>query len=486
MRISIIRSALGLSLLVIVLLACSKEYDFNDGYDKPVTLDTTGVGNIDTSMFKIDSSGFPEARRFPGLVNAVEPRLYNVPVELDLDYKLVSPNLRIASAPGFWMSTGLYAAPGELIKVVVPKGTEGLSIQVGSHTDNVNGKFPQLRAGLITTEKTLLPGDNFIRNIYGGLIYIIPGNPSKKKVTLAFSHVCKSPDFVLGQTTDAAWKEAVRKSQVPVVELRSKRFVLTAYRKVLLGMLENFSAEAVMKLWDEAIEKDYHEWYGLSDNPADPIDQAPATQHRFVLDIQISLGSGHSGYPAMAYLDWHPEFLDTAKINAGASWGPFHEIGHNFQMTSMWSWSGADALTEVSNNLFVFKIAARHGKKPPRTYDAGQNFVPPALAFAAGNGPKNFSSLSDVFSRLVPFVQLFQRYGYGMMGYICTAARHEQRVSYINEVKKNFFYVHASKYAGVNLKPFFDQWGIAVSPSAVDQVSNLPLLTEQIWLNDIR
>jgi hypothetical protein len=156
-------------------------------------------------------------------------------------------------------------------------------------------------------------------------------------------------------------------------------------------------------------------------------------------------------------------------------------------MGNMWSWSGADALGEVSNNLFVFKIAARYGRKPPRIYE--QEFVGPALAFAATTtdlANKRFATLTDVFARLVPFVQLFQRYGYGMMTYVATEGRKEPRLSYIDEVKKNFFFVKASLYAGVNLKPFFDQWGIVISESAVDQVRHLPLLTEKVWEKDIR
>ncbi|NIG54183.1 M60 family metallopeptidase [Chitinophaga sp. Cy-1792] len=489
MNIFTLKTFLGIAAITTMLSACTKSYNFKDGYDQPKAIDTTGIGSMDTSLNKIDSSGFPDARKFPGLVSVVEPRLNDQAVTLDLNFKIVSPQIRISSPPGYWLSTGYYAGPGELVKIEIPQGTEGMTVQVGAHTDNVTGKAPQLRAGLIVTAKTVLPGVNYIRNIYGGPIYLIPTGPSNKKITVKLSNVCKSPDFVLGESADAEWKDRLRKSQVPVVELRGKRLVITMYRKVLLGLLDNFNAEAVMKTWDEVIEKDYNDWYGLSDNPADPIDQAPGTPHRFVLDIQISLGSGHSGYPCMAYLDWHSDFLDTAVINTGASWGPCHEIGHNHQMTNTWSWGGVEALTETSNNLFVFQVANRHGKKPPRIYDAGQNFVQPALDWAKTdtvNTTKNFAGITDVFQRLVPFVQLFQRYGYGMMGYICREARHEQRVTYIDQVKKDFLYTSASKYAQTDLYPFFRYWGIFVSPTARAEVSNLPLLKEKIWLNDIR
>ncbi|MBV7531421.1 M60 family metallopeptidase [Chitinophaga sp. sic0106] len=489
MKLFNIKPLAGVLMMGSLLMACTKEYNYENGYDKPLAEDTTGIGGIDTSLSRIDSSGFTDARKFPGLVSVVEPRLMDTSVTIDLNYKLVSPQLRIASPPGNWFSTGFYAGPGELIKIVVPQGTEGMTVQVGAHTDNINGKMPQLRAGVIVTRKTVLPGVNYIRNIYGGPIYLIPTGPAPKKVTVTFSNVCKSPDFVLGETTDADWKEAVRKSQVPVVELRGKRFIITMYRKVLVGLLNTFNAEAVMKKWDDVIEKDYNDWYGLSDNPIDPIDQAPGTPHRFVLDIQISLGSGHSGYPCMAYLDWHADFLDTAVISRGASWGPCHEIGHNYQMINTWSWGGADALTETSNNLFVFKIANRFGTKPPRIYDAEQNFVQPSLDFAKKDSTgKTFVTLTDVFQRLTPFVQLFQKYGYGMMGSICREARHTEREIYIDVVKKDFFYVAASKYAQKDLYPFFRYWGINVSPTARGEVMGLglPLLTEQIWLNDIR
>ncbi|RAJ82016.1 enhancin-like peptidase M60 family [Chitinophaga dinghuensis] len=490
MKLAIIKPLTGILLLGTILAACTKKYSIEDGYDKPLRPDTTGVGLIDTNMNRIDSSGFPDARKFPGLVSVAEPRLMNASVTLDLNYKLVSPQLRIAAPPGNWFSTGFYAGPGELVKVEIPQGTEGMTVQIGAHTDNINGKMPQLRAGVIVTRQTVLPGTNYIRNIYGGPIYLIPTGPANKQVTVKFSNVCKSPDFILGQSTDAAWKEELKHSQVPVVELRGKRFIITMYRKVLLGLLDKFNAEAVMGKWDEVIEKDYNEWYGLSDNPADPIDQAPGTPHRFVLDVQISLGSGHSGYPCMAYLDWHSDFLDTAMINSGASWGPCHEIGHNHQMITTWSWSGADALTETSNNLFVFKIANRFGRKPPRIYDMDQNFVQPALDFAKKDtaSGKSFSTVTDVFQRLIPFVQLYQRYGYDMMGYVCKEARHAERITYIDVVKKDFFYVSASKYAQVDLYPFFKFWGINVSPTARGTVLalGLPVLKEQLWLKDIR
>jgi len=404
---------------------------------------------------------------------------------VNMDYKQLSPYIRISSPPGNWISTGLYAAPGELVKIVVPEGSEGLTVQIGAHTDNVSNKVPMLRAPVIATRKLLLPGDNFVRNIYGGTIYLIPAAPAKKTMTVTFSNVVKSPDFVLGQMTGAEWKEIIRRSNVPVFELRGQRFIITMYRKMMLTMLDRFDAEAVMSKWDEVIVKDYNEWYGLEDEPVDVRDQAPATPHRFVLDIQITNGSGHSGYPCMAYLDWHSDFIDVDVINKGASWGPFHEIGHNYQMGGMWSWGGSDALTEVSNNLFVFKVAHRHGRKPPRIYD--QEFVGPALVWAEkADANKRFSQVTDVFQRLVPFVQLFQRYGYGMMTELSKAARREQRVPIVDEVRKNFFFIQASLYAKTNLKPFFDQWGIVVSASAVEEVKHLPLLTEQLWKKDIR
>ena len=479
------RIFISAALAVTAMAACRKDYRFQDGYSGQPKLDTAGISQLDTNMAKIDSSGFADARKFPGLVSVVEPRLNNVEVELDLNYKVPSPAIRISVVPGNWMSTGLYAAPGELVKIVVPDNSEGLTVEVGAHTDNVSNLSPVPRPTEIYTRKLLLPGVNYVRNIYGGTIYLIPTGPANKKVKVLFSNVVKSPDFVLGQSNDQAWKDELRRSNVPVFEMRGKRLIITMYRKIMLSMLEKFSAEAVMKKWDEAIEKDYNEWYGLSDDPADPRDQAPGTPHRFVLDIQISLGSGHSGYPCMAYMDWHSDFLDTAVINKGASWGPFHEIGHNHQMGSIWSWSGEDALGEVSNNLFVFKIAQRFGRKPLRIYQ--EDFVAPALAFAATVDPnKRFKTVTDVFGRLVPFVQLFQRYGYGMMTELCKAARREPRLSYIDEVKKNFFFVQASLYAKTNLKPFFDQWGIVVSESAVEQVKHLPLLTEKVWEKDIR
>lgn len=233
-KINSLKAAGFIFCLAILTFSCVKKNDLNfvDG--------TPGDGgalsiSVDTSLKFVDVSKYAQARTFPGLVCNTEPRLKDYKLSMDLNYNFVTEDLRISVAPQPQFSTGLYAAPGELILIDVPQGDYSLSVQVGAWTDNLSNIQNAPRDAIIVSRTQLAPGRNYVRNLYGGHVYIFAGRPIATPVDLVFTNVVKSPDFILGKTTDAEWKTAIQNSCVPWVELRSENLIFVVPKEYCLS-----------------------------------------------------------------------------------------------------------------------------------------------------------------------------------------------------------------------------------------------------------
>lgn len=488
----------GLS--AVLLAGCVKyKNDFEDGFDEggyPAPSIT-----VDTSRAFVDVSKYAQARVFPGLVCASEPRLENVAVTMNLNYNYVADNLRMQVAPQAQFSTGLYAAPGELVVVDVP-ADYSLSIQVGAWTDNLSAVLNAPRDPLIYTKMQLAPGRNYVRNLYGGHIYIFAARPVKQPVTITFSGAVKSPDFELGKTTNANWINAIKTSCVPYLELRSRNIIFVVPRDYCLSR-NIVDPESIMTEWDRAIDQDYYQWEGLSEAPAEGYDLAPVLPWRIVQDIKPSVGYGHSGYPVVTYNDygWFDEFTDLTSLRKGWAWGTLHEIGHNNQQVNYWSWS---SLGETTNNLFSFKVAHRQSIEKndpaawPPYHPALGTMFPQALAFAAASGTKDFDGtdarINDPFARITPFAQIFDKIpanwgyngqpdGWGFMTELYKRARRAPRASNNDQDKRDFVYEAICDYTKTDWKLFFIAWGINISNVSLNAIEakGYKLMTQEIW-----
>lgn len=483
MKIKKLLASLLLLLILNSLFGCSKNYgiSYPDGTtDNNHPLDTFDLV-LDTSRTKIDRSQFNAARAFPGLVGITEPRLSNYKVPLDLDYVQVrSADLRISVAPGGYFSTGLYAPAGELIIIDVPADIYGLQVQVGAHNDNLTGKDPLQRAPIIYTRLQLFPGKNYVRNLYGGTIWVIPVRSLGRKVELSVTGAVKSPDFILGETTDAEWKEMIAKTTVPFFELRSKRMIFTLPTNKL-AKYPISSPTALMNAWDQEILHSYWEWYGLSETTTDVRNRNPTLPWRIVHDIQPSVGAQHSGYPVVATANDN-YFLQavTLSLVVGSNWGTYHELGHNMQMGSTWSWA---ELGEVSNNLFSMKVTNRNGYK----HSIFKRVMPVAIAFTSIDNTKKdkLYATASLDARMGLFIQVFEKYGYNFMTYLCTEARMARFGANNEQDKKDFFYERLSEFTKKDMEPFLNAWGLYVSSVSKTKIAaKYPLLTEKLWLSD--
>lgn len=498
-----------ISIMIVALVACKKTtYNYTDGFDSG--LDSTKL-LVDTSLKTINVSKYAQARVFPGLVCTEEPRITTT-VNMRLSYNAVGQNLRISVPPRPQFSTGLYAAPGELVIVDVPSNMYSLTLQVGAWTDNLTALAatkPINRDPLIYSRTQLAPGRNYVRNLYGGNIYIIPNVSLPNPIDLVFTNVCKSPDFVLGETTNSQWKDMITKSCVPFLELRGKSMILTVPRQYCISHPIT-NPEELMKEWDLCMDEDFYGWMGLSANPTDPIDLAPLLPYRIVLDPNPSVGYGHSGFPIVATNDinWFKFSTDINVLRKSKPWGTYHEIGHNTQQ-SYWSWS---TLGETTNNLFIYKLAKRNSLKDPSAWpalhdinaaadqyeDLSARFAT-AITFSSEiNATKNFDGsdarIDNSFNRLTPFVQLFEKIpanwdgngqpdGWGFFPYLYSQARRGVRVPVGDLGKHDFFYETLSNYTKHDMHLFFNAWGIQLSELAKNRIAakGYPTLVREWW-----
>jgi hypothetical protein len=470
--------------------SCGKYgYDIPDGY--PDDSQNMQEGSIDTNLKFIDKSMYGKARVFPGLVDQSEPRVQGEKLVLDLNFtNQTTQNLRINVAPQPQFSTGYYAAPGELVKIEVPAGVEGLVVQVGGHTDNLGGKYPLLRDPLIFMRQQLYPGVNFVRNLYGGTIYIRPERAYTDPVEFTFTNAVKSPDFILGESNDAEWVERVKKSRVPWLELRSKRVVFLIPRDRVINTFSSTepfnNPTAVMTRWNDVFDHDFNGWMGLSDDAEDEKDRSPQGAWRGVLDIQLTAGYGHNGFPFVGLNDseWFRGMTSLNNIStSNGMWGSYHEFGHNCQQPSIWSWS---TLGETTNNIFNFKVANRIGADYNILHPAVSSGFPQAITYASSTmGNKNFdtdAAMNDPFKRMTPFIQICELYGYEAITHLYREARHAPRINPSDITKHNWVLEKLSDYTKTDLTPFFDAWGISYTPSVGEKIGQKwPLLKTQIW-----
>lgn len=272
---------------------------------------------------------------FPGAVAATVPRLTRT-FTVDGSYAGVREQFGYgAPDAAVWRSSGLYAAPGELITVTIPEraAARGLAVQIGIHTDllwdlDAWERMPRMVRVTELDDATTTSASGF-----GGPVFItVPVGLALGDVEVTVEGAVAMPTYAPGR---ADWAEQ-RALAAPWVEIAGESFVVhaPALAAETLG-----SPGALMATWDEILD---------ADATLAGIDPQRPRAERFVVDRQISAGWMHSGYPIMAHLESAPEVLDVDAMRSVGAWGPLHELGHNHQNLD-WVLPGT---TESSVNLW--------------------------------------------------------------------------------------------------------------------------------------
>lgn len=486
---------IAITIFVVLIFSCGKYgYNFQDGWQNG---DSDGISPEDSSLTYIDISKIDKARIFPGLIGENVKRAQDTSITLNIDYREVtSADLKVWKAPLPIFSVGLYAPAGENIKIVVPEGVNGLSVQIGPHSLNLGNQSVQYRDGVITTYKALFPGTNYVRNPYGGLIWIKSTISHKNPAILKFSNVVRTSDFVLGKSNEQDWLKDVEANDVPWLELRSNRVVFTVPRAMVLQYKSELKITESLNKWAKLYEEDVYKWMGLTINNPNKINSFPELPERAILDIQVP----HPEYvyaevPWVAYMDkfWFNQMTNANELltdSIASAWPMYHVVGHNYQMWDGWNWG---ALHQTTSNLFVFKAADRLGISQNTIRDEVKRIILNSLNFATKKTKKNFNDGyndgEDGYHRLAPFLQIFEKVkgknnesGWDFFTKLFYSARNSNYYFGFDEAKMDYFYRELCDFTGVDYASFMDAWGIKISLSARKEMrTKFPPLTKAIW-----
>ena len=391
----------------------------------------------------------PAHESFPGKVPEGAPR--------------VTGEIKVTpSIPG-WTSTGLYAAAGDTITVILPEklADKGYAVRIGCHSDTLYHLDKWERAPDITRSVSLATATTKTASAFGGLIYIeVPGRAKDGEAfTAVIQNAVPAPLFVLGKDDDAKWGE-IKKRPAPWAELACDKLILSCPTDVARAIN---NPTQLMEFWKKVVEAQ------------DDITNQTAERkrpERIVADVQISAGYMHSGYPIMIPTSAAPEMTTFGKLKF-PGWGFYHEIGHNHQRPDF----TFDGTGEVTNNVIGMYCYEAVLKKD---WLIGHGAISEESRKEHIQKIKKASNKwqvwkSEPFTALTTYIQLIQEFGW------------ESWRKYLysfddstfgpapkgDDERRDQFLVRYSKIANKNLGPFFDAWGIPVSSAAKAEVSKL-------------
>ncbi len=259
----------------------------------------------------------PSAKFFPG--------------DVPENFKRIGKTFYPDPKKGGWQSTGLYAAPGERVKVRVSKTAvgSGLRIRIGSHTDNLLQsrqrywyRFPKI------TREFGVPEQSFeIASAFGGLIYVsAPVGRISARTQMIFSGVVEAPHFELDETKPSQWNY-VRYAPAPWAEFVGKNFAATIPAEDAAAV---DNPEEIILFWDKIVA----ELDKLTSGPKERTQPL-----RFVIDVESGTAAGHSGNPIVGTHMWTQGYLDLEKIRKDGSWELFLAIAKNL-LSNKWVFGG--------------------------------------------------------------------------------------------------------------------------------------------------
>lgn len=404
----------------------------------------------------------PSAADFPGSIPAGALR-ESVTMQIDATY--AGRDTRYAysgAAVPVWRSTGTYAGPGEQVTVTVPASlvNNGISIQIGAHTDLLWNKTSWVRFPAIVRSYPITSTQMTVASAFGGPIYItVSGGKSLGTQTVTLDNVVRAPLYVHGQTTPAEWL-TIRDYPAPWAEVGSDKMITMVPSSHVRTLNDPVQ---LMNRWDQ-----------IMDTVADlaVISYQRVRPERYLADRDISAGYMHSGYPIMGPLGEAANLVSYS--NLAINWGFWHEVGHNHQWQP-WVMQGT---TESSVNWFSVYVSEKVFNLPRAKGHFSlipENRLQRAQTYVA-NGTKYATWGSDAWLPLEMYLQLQEWFGwqpfmqvtaefYTLSGAASPTA---------DQAKVDQWTLRFAQKVGKNLGPFFaTTWGLPLSQTTVDQMAML-------------
>ena len=391
---------------------------------------------------------------FPGTVARAAPR--------------VTRRVAIDPALPGWASTGLYAPPGEVVRIEFPERTAPARYRarIGCHTDVLWGKAKWTRHPEISRSFPLAAKTR-IASPHGGLVYVeVPGGAEGAPFQVTISGAVEAPLFVLGGTDPEAWRKTIRDRPGPWAEFANSKIVFT---------LPSTDARAiddptkVLEFWERVLDL-YAE---LGQRPL------AKRRQRMVPDRQISAGWLHAGYPIMMQLQHGADAVDLDLLTSDdrtktPGWGFWHELGHNHQRGE-WTFAGTG---EVTCNLFSLYVGDRMRGIAPASNPWPDNAKAKAVLYLRGDRDFGKWKKSPGIA-LWTYILVIEEFGWDAIRktFLEYAGLPRGELPRSDDEKRDQWLVRLSRNVGRNLGPYFEAWGIPTSKEARDAVADL-----ETWL----
>ena len=361
-----------------------------------------------------------------------------------------------------WRSTGLYAAPGELITITIPANLagDGLGVQVGAHTDTLFGLDSWPRMPRIVRSAPLAEAVTLIANGFGGPIYItVPRTASLGPVTVTIEGAVAMAHHVRGRDILADW-QAMQQLGAPWAEIETA------------GWIGTIPASVALEVADAAVPQDYWARAMTAAGTLGGFDRSTLRAERIVADREISAGYLHSGYPVMGHLDAAPQVALVSGSAADGMWGPFHEFGHNHQWND-WILPGT---TETTCNLWSVYLSEEVAGTPRASAHPAITAASRASTIAAWRRAPNFANWS-VWTALETYLQLQERFGWELFSTVFARYRNmtsSERPADDDNARIQTWVIESSRAAGFNLINFYEAWAFPIDAATRTAVAGLP------------
>ena len=406
----------------------------------------------------------PSHTEFPGEVPANATRVTRT-VTIDGNQSGLPSNFGYASARAHLrMTTGLYAAAGEVVTVTLPNEAvqSGAYVLVGAHSDKLWGKEQLHRHPEITRWWYVDDTSMEVGNAFGGPIYIaIEAGSSLGDFQVTLSNAVPAPSYLLGGTDLTDWLDQIRHEPAPWAEIGSDQFILTVPSHEI-RQLEN--PDELMTWWSQALSME-HELYGFLPWPR---------VERAVFDAQISAGWMHSGYPFMAHDLSVSGVVNVTHMSQEGDWGMFHELGHNHQ----WMPSTLPGTTETGCNFAsVYLMEELVGIPGHQAIDPERRETRMRAYFDNGANIADWS----VWVALDTYLIIKEEWSWSPITNALSVYYDlpESEVPVGDDAEFNAWVLHLSNSTGYNLAPYHAAWGFPVSDNTFQALEGLP-----VWVDD--
>ena len=372
-----------------------------------------------------------------------------------------------------WHSTGVYAAPGEVVTVTVPADAvgKGIKLRINGCTDNIGGKGTWMRMPKVSRSFSADAETVLIASPYGGAVYVDVGtkNTELAPFDVTIDGAVDAPFFVLGETTDAQWLGGIRDNPAPYAELVAPGLQISLPSK-FIAQLEK--PTELMTFWNAVVNnQDALANHGY----------LRTNGERINIDVQISVGYLHSGYPTQGPHSAGAQLGNPDGLKKSGSWGWFHELGHESQRRPDKSWGYANPYTfdgSVECTVNLFTTYAYDAMEPAPTGGWAWTGSRVGVMKQALNGlPAQTYASVGVGVKLAMFLQLKNTWTWAPLTSVITQYNEMAKddLPGSDQEKRDELLIRYSNAVGHDMTAFMrDTWGLVISESAADSVATLP------------